>query len=185
MGEKVHHLNRKVYVAAFPKDFFGSPASGTYTFPLFLPDVRIAAADFFVTNVKGNSETGKKNFTHLADQGLRTLSGGQLTIQVEGYLAIQHGAAPPLVIETAHSVRDIFAVVREAPSGEDIELRLRLDQDEYCRLTIAAGASHSSTVDGFGLPVLRAMAQLHLDVLAVGQSSGSTPGRDLTVILRL
>ena len=184
-GEGVHHLSRKVYVTAFPKDFFGSPASGTYAFPIFLPDVRIAAADFFVTNAQGNSETAKKSFTQLADQGLRTLSGGQLTIQIDGYLAIQSGAAPPLVIEDSHSVRDVFAVVREAPTGGDVELRLRVDQAEYCRLTIAAGASISNVIDGFGLPPLRSMAQLHLDVLTVGQSAGSTPGRDLTVALRL
>jgi hypothetical protein len=53
---------------------------------------------------------------------LRTPSGGQLSIQVEGYLAIQLNSAPPLVIEDGHSVRDVFAVVGEAPSGAPVEL---------------------------------------------------------------
>ena len=38
-------------------------------------------------------------FGATTDQGLRTLSGGQLSMQVEGYLATQTDAAPPLVIE--------------------------------------------------------------------------------------
>ena len=51
----VYHLRSKVYIVSFVRDFFGSPASGSYSYPIFLPDVRIACAELFVTNSIGNS----------------------------------------------------------------------------------------------------------------------------------
>ena len=137
------------------------------------------------TNTRGNSETRKVNFTGLPDKGLRTLSGGQITIQVEGSLAIQTSAAPPLVIETAHSVRDIFAVVSDAPTGAAVQLQLRQNNTVYCTLNIPIGAAISNVVNGFNLPPLEAMSKLSLDILSVGQTGETTPGRDLTVTLRL
>ncbi|MCP5117661.1 MAG: hypothetical protein GY953_43110, partial [bacterium] len=88
----IYHLDRKVFVVPFVKDFFGSPASGSFSYPMFLPDARIGAAELYVTNIRGNSETTRNNFTGTVDYGLRTLSGGQLSIQVEGYLAIETNA---------------------------------------------------------------------------------------------
>ncbi len=181
----VYHLKRKVFIVPFPRDFFGSPASGSFSYPIFLPDARLAAASLMVTNSRGNSETSKGNFTATVDAGLRTLSGGQLTIQVEGYLAIQTGAAPPLVIEDAHSVRDVFAVVREAPTGGPVHLELKRDGALYCSLTIPVGATTSNTAGGFGLAPLGALSKLTLDIISVSQTADSTPGRDLTVTVRL
>jgi hypothetical protein len=68
-----------------------------------------------MTNVRGNSPSAMASFGATTDQGLRTLAGGQLSIQVEGYLAIQTDAAPPLMIDATVAPRDIFAVVNEAP----------------------------------------------------------------------
>jgi hypothetical protein len=124
-------------------------------------------------------------FTGTTSEGLRTLSGGQITIQVEGFLAIQSDAAPPLVVDAAHSMRDVFAVIGEAPTGAPVELRLRQDTEEICRLTIATGATQSNVVKGFGLRALQAQSLIHLDILSAGQTSDTTPGRDLTVIVRL
>ncbi len=70
-----------------------------------------------MNNVYGSGPATAASFTATVDGGLRTLSGGQLSMQVEGYLAIQTDAAPPLVIEATEAMRDIFAVVGEAPSG--------------------------------------------------------------------
>jgi hypothetical protein len=139
----------------------------------------------FVTNMRGNSETATAAFTASTDFGLRTLSGGQMSIQVEGYLAIQSDVAPPLVVEDGHSVRDVFAVVREAPAGAPIELRLRQNSEDYCTLIIPAGANYSNVVHGFGLAPLAAGAQIALDIVSVGLASAGSPGRDLTVTLRL
>jgi len=182
---RVYHLQRKVFVVPFPRDFFGSPASGSYSCPIFLPDVRIASAEFFVTNSKGNSPTAVRCLTGTLDSGVRTLSGGQISIQVEGFLAIQTDAAPPLVVEAAHSMRNILAVVGEAPTGAPIELRLRQNEDTICTLTIPTGSNISNVVDGFGLAPLTAQSRLGLDIVSVGQTAETTPGRDLTVTVRL
>jgi hypothetical protein len=181
----VYHLDWKVFILPFPRDFFGSPASGNYSFPIYLPDARIASAELVVTNMRGNSEPSQACFTITTDCGLRTLSGGQLSIQVEGYLAIQSNVAPPLIIEASHSVRDVFAVVRYAPTGGPLELQLRQDDETYCRLTIPEGGTVSNVVNGFGLPPLTAGAQLSLDILTVPPAEAGTPGRDLTVTVRL
>jgi hypothetical protein len=181
----VYHLNKKTHILPFGRDFFGSPASGSYSFSIYQPDVRIASAELAVTNMRGNSEPSEVCLTTTTDFGLRTLSGGQLSVQVEGYLAIQSDVAPPLVIEESHSVRDIFAVVREAPEGAPIELRLRQNDNVYCPLTIPAGSTISNVVTGFELPPLVAGAQISLDIMSVAQGGQGTPGRDLTVTVRL
>jgi Putative phage tail protein len=101
----VYLLEEKTFVLAFAQDFFGSPASGSYAYPITIPDVRIAAAELFMTNSRGNSSVAAESFTNTTDLGLRTLLGGQLTIQVEGPLAIQTNAAPPLLVETLCKTR--------------------------------------------------------------------------------
>jgi len=89
------------------------------------------------------------------------------------------------VIEDAHSVRDVFAVVQQAPTGAPIELQLRQDGEPYCSLTIPAGETMSNVVDGFGLPPLGEKSEVTLDVVSVGQTAETTPGSDLTVTIRL
>jgi hypothetical protein len=169
-------------VVPFVRDFFGSRASGSYAYPIYLPDARIAAAELYVTNAHGQSETSCLCFTNTEDEGLRTLSGGQISLQVEGFLGIQAEAVPPFVVDETHSVRDIFAVVREPSEGGPIELRVKHDGQVYCELRIEAGDSVSNTVKGFGLPPLRAGATLGLEIVSVGQDR---PGADLTVTIRL
>jgi hypothetical protein len=190
-GALVYVLNRRVYVVPFLRDFFGSPASGSFSFPVYLPDVRIAAAELFVTNSKGNSPTRQSPYTHLLDDGIRTLSGGQYTIQVDGALAAQADVAPPLVVDATHAVRDIFAIVRQAPMGGDIRLRLKHDGADYCELTIPAGSFVSNVFNGFGSPPLKADRQLTLDIVDVPRSELSWaggdlfPGADLTLSIRM
>jgi len=181
----IYHLSPNVSIVPFVKGFFGSPASGSYSHRVFLPNVRVAAADFFMTNSIGSGLVGYASFAGLVDNGIRTLSGGQISIQVEGYLATQTDAAPALVIEDARAARDIFAVVRQAPVGGAIQLSLRLGSTSYVALTIADGDIVSNTVSGFGLPPLGSGDRLALDVVSVPSAAGTLPGRDLTVTIRL
>jgi hypothetical protein len=150
-----------------------------------IADVRVAAAELFVTNSQGSSDVARRAFTATTDFGLRTLSGGQFSIQVEGPLAIQTNAAPLLSVESAHSVRDVYAVVKDAPTAAPIQLRVTQNGAPYCQLTIPAGAVASNIVDGFALGPLAAKAQVGLDITSVAQTADSTPGRDLTVTIRL
>jgi len=184
-GALVYPLDKNVTVVAFVRNFFGSAASGSFVHTVFLPDARIGAADFFVTNLHGNSPAKKVAFTATVDGGLRTLSGGQITIQVEGYLAVETDAAPPYSIEASHAPRDMFAIVQDAPSGGPITLRLRQNAATYCTLTIADGETVSDTVNGFGLPVLATDSRLSLDIVSVPAAANTLPGRSLTVAIRL
>jgi hypothetical protein len=184
-GDVVAHLERRTSVISFAKAFFGSPSSGSFVYSLALPNARVSAADLFMTNSNGNSETEKVSYAGLVNGGLRTLSGGQLNLQVTGHLAVQTDATPPLMVEQPRSVRDIFAVVKEAPTGHSLDLRILKDETAYCDLSIPVGATISNVVDGATLPPLTAMSKLRLDVLEVGTTPTSTPGRDLTVTIRL
>lgn len=181
----VYHLKRDISIVPFVPGFFGSPASGSFSYSVFLPDVRVGAADLFLTNAIGGGLTAAVSYGATADQGLRTLSGGQFSIQVEGYLAIQTAAAPPLTVEASHAVRDVTAVLNEAPSGGAVTIQLRQGSTVYCALTIADGMTQSNVVGGFGLPPLTTGSQLFLDVLSVPSAANSLPGSDLTVTIRL
>ncbi len=181
----IYHLARSVAIVPFVNGFFGSPASGSYSHSIFLPDVRVGAAEFFVTNSIGGGPVAGGAFGATVDQGLRTLAGGQFSIQVEGYLAIQTDAAPPLIVENSYAARDIFAVVDEQPVGGALELQLRVGSAVYCTLTIADGELTSNVVGGFGLAALAASSVLSLDIVSVPTAADSLPGRDLTVIIRL
>ena len=112
---------------------------------------------------------------------MRTLAGGQYSIQVDGFLAVDQSVAPALVVDAARSVRDVFAVLG---TGADAPVRLQVNVNggAYCQVTFATGAMLSSAVDGKTLPPLAAGAQLTLSVLSVGQT---LPGSDLTLLIRL
>jgi hypothetical protein len=178
----VYPLKTKLAIASFAPNFFGSLASGEWSLPVLLPDARVTSGEVFVTNSVGNSETGTVAVTHTNHFGIRTLSGGQYSIEVEGFLAIENGVAPDLLIEASHTVRDIYAVVRQAPSESPIDLRLNQNGTVYCTLTIPAGAVIASSQDGWLLPPLVSGARVTLDITAVGQTN---PGSDLTLIIRL
>jgi hypothetical protein len=177
----IYPLRNKTTIAAFPPNFFGSPYSGSWSQAVSMPDVRVSTAELFVTNRRGNSPVRSICLTSSVDRGLRTLSGGQYSIQVDGYLAVESAVAPALVVEAARSVRDIYAVLG---SVADAEVRLRLDVDgsPYCTLSIPAGTTSSAAADGNTTGPLAAGAKLTLAVLAVGQTY---PGANLTVLIRL
>lgn len=185
MGTVLYPLDSRAEILPFGRDFFGSPASGSYAFSVHLPGVRVAGASLYLTNARGNSEVSRRGVTSTLDDGLRTMQGGQVTIQLSGWLAIEDSATPPLFVDRPLVMRDVFAVVQEAPSIGPVTLRLRQDNDEICLLTIEPGTTTSNVVDGFALPPLRNGAYLNLDVVSLSQSAESTPGSDLTVTIRL
>jgi hypothetical protein len=182
-GTPVYYLDRRVFVVPFVRDFFGSPASGQYAHPIYWPDVRISAADFTVTNVYGVSPKVERNFTSTTVLGLRTLSGGQLTLQVEGPLAIGSSLTPILLVERRQAIREVYAVVADAPSGDLIRVRVKRNGVAYAQVEIISGMTQSDAVSGFGRPPLEPEDRLTVDVVHVPSSDVGTPGRDLTVIL--
>jgi hypothetical protein len=127
----------------------------------------------------------QRSFTSTADGGLRTFSGGQISIQVANILAVQTNAAAPVLMDAAHSVRDVVANVGTPPAGGSISLQVTQNGQPYCQLSIPDGASTSYVIDGATLPALPAEAQIGLDILSVPPGSDTVAGADLTVTIRL
>lgn len=187
-GDAVLHLTASDVIVPFAAGFFENRASLNYLHTFNLSDVRICAAEFFVSNSFGSSQTSQVCYTNLPDGGLRTLSGGQLSIQVSGYLATQQNAAPPLMVEAAHAVRDIRASLSQAASGYTITVDVLQNGTEYCRLQMASDATASNIIDGATLPALIEGANLTINItLNVIQNAPASlnPGRDLTITIRL
>ena len=177
----VYHLRKKVAIVPFVPGFFGSPLSGNWSHAIPLSNVRVASAEFSVSNAKGTSAVSEGCLTRNPDCGVRTLAGGQFSFQVEGFLAVDNAPVPDLITESARAVRDVFAVVRGAPDG-NVQLALMQNDAVYCSLAIPAGATMSDVVDAFELGPLAAEARIRLEILAVGPTC---PGSDLTVVVRL
>lgn len=184
-GAPAWQLSERVLILPFGNNFFGTPASGDWQYNFPLPNARLASAELSVTNALGTSPVTANCYTENIDSGLRTFSGGQYSFQVSGYLAVQSNAAPGIVVEADHSIRDIFAVLGSAPVGSGVTLQLKRNGTNWASLTFAAGSVFSSVVSGFGLTPLRTGNPgdiVTLDVTAVGTTA---PGSDLTLVVRL
>jgi len=178
---RVYGLAKKTVIAPFPAGFFGSPYSASWMYPIPMPDVRVASAELFVTNDIGNSATSSICVTNNDDCGLRTLSGGQYTIQVDGYLAVEDPVAPAVVVDASHAVRDIFAVLGQAADAP-VQLQVNVNGAAYGTLAFTTGMIVSNVIGGLTVPPLTAGAQVTVSVQSVGQVN---PGANLTVLIRL
>jgi len=186
-GTRVYTLLSKSTIAPFPPDFFGSPYSGGWTYPFPLPSVRVASAELFVTNNKGPSPSTIVCLTGTRDNGLRSLTGSQVELTVDGVLGIESNAVPAATLPQTCSIRDIFATVEQAPAGADLACVINVDGAPIATLTIPAGHFGSQSMDMTTNPsveglVIQAGQSITLDVTAVGTVY---PGKRLTAIVRL
>ena len=184
---RVYHLLSKTVIAPFPPNFFGSAYSGNWSFPVTLPCVRVASAELFVTNDRGNSPTRSICLTGTVENGLRTLSGRQINLAVDGVVAVESNAVPPATLPQASSIRDIFATVQQAPVGSALSCVVRVNGTAIATLTIPAGQIVSNTIDMTTNPsveglIVPAEQPVTLDITAVGSTY---PGRRLMVTVRL
>jgi hypothetical protein len=187
-GAGLLHLTTSATTVPFAANFIENRASVNYLHTISLPDMRICAAEFAVTNALGSSVPNAYCYTGGPDGGLRTLSGGQFSLQVAGMIATQQNAVPQLTIEASHAVRDIRATVNQAAVGFDIGINVLQNGTPYCSLTIPSGTAASALIAGVTLPPLVEGATVSLNTtLNVTQNPPSSvmPGRDLTVTIRL
>ena len=188
VGDRVLHLQASTVVVPFGLNFFANRASVNFLHTISMPDVRVAAAQFFVTNAFGDSEASQQCYTSAPGSGLRTLSGGQFSLQVGGSLASQQNAAPPLLIEASHAVRDVRASANQAPLGYALSIELFQGGLPFCSLTIPSGSTTSEIVDGALLPPLSGGGSLSINLalnVVQGFQGSTSPGRDLTLTIRL
>jgi hypothetical protein len=175
-------LREKVVIVPFIKGFFGSPASGDWQYTVALPSARIASVELYMTNALGDGAITANAYTDTIDSGLRTLAGGQYSFQISGYLAIQTGAAPDVIIDADRSVRDLYGILRTPSAGASVTLQTNVNGAPYATVQFDDGATVSAVAPGFGLPALRTGDRLSLDITGVGTA---IPGSDLTFIVRL
>jgi hypothetical protein len=188
-GTLAYPLTDKVVIVPFVKNFFGNSASGDWEYSIEMPDVRVASVELFMTNALGAGAVSVSSYTGTIDRGLRTMAGGQFSFQISGYLAVQTGAAPAIIVDANRSVRDLYGIVGSPAFGADIVLQLNRNSMPYATLnftqgatSLLPGATTSDIANGFGLPALTAGDKLTLDVTGVGTVN---PGSDLTLIMRL
>jgi hypothetical protein len=184
---RVYHLLSKTAIAPFPQEFFGSAYSGSWSFPVPLVCARVASAELFVTNGRGNSPVRSIGLTGTVDNGLRTLSGRQINLTVEGVVAVESNAVPPATLPQASSIRDLYATVGQPPTGSPLTCVVRLNGTAIGALTIPAGQIVSNAIDMTTNPsveglVIQTEQPVTLDVTAVGSSY---PGKRLMVTIRL
>ena len=183
-GTSIYLLQKRVQIVPIARGLIGSQASGDFSQDFYLPDVRVAAAELFMTNDFGPGPARSGSFGYLSTDGIRTLSGGQLVFHVDGYLAIQNDAAGPIAMDATHAVRDLYAIVSNAPSGGSVTVRISVDGSEYCRLNVPDSQLVSGSVSGFGKHPFSSGSRITVDILDVPNGAGSLPGKDLTVIVR-
>lgn len=186
----VLHLTTSTITVPFAADFFENRASVNYLHTVSLPDMRICAAEFVATNALGNGTPTVYCYTNGPDGGLRTLSGGQFSLQVAGVLATQTNAAPPLTVEASHAVRDIRATLNQPPNGYDVVINILQNGSIYCpALTIYSGNTSSVLIDGVVLSPLLENATISLNITlnvdTTNLQGSIVPGKDLTVTIRL
>lgn len=181
-GAPVYGLQDRTVVVPFERKFFGTQAAGAWMHDEWIPNIRLASAEFVVTNQFGPSPPTLNTYTQLVDGGQRTLHGGQFHFQVEGILGILDDAAPGVSVQQSFSIRDVYAEVKVAPAGAALQVRVRQEAAVIAECTIADGQTKSNIVNGAELPVLIAGATLALDIVAVGTTY---PGRDLTLTIRV
>jgi hypothetical protein len=184
-GTLVLHLDSTAMVLPFSEGFFENRASVNYIHTISLPDVRISAAEFYATNSFGNGQSYQICYTTDQEQ-YRTLSGGQYSMQVNGYLAALQNAAPPLLVQAPHAVRDIHLTMGQAATGYMVQADLLQNGSEYCQV-ILNGPAGADVVDGFNLPPLqeKSLLTMNLTLVPISEYTGVfNPGQDLTLTIR-
>jgi hypothetical protein len=187
-GMAVRHLDSSFITVPFAANFFSNRASVNYIHTVSLPDIRVCAAEFVVTNAFGNSQSRQVCYAVEPEGELRTLSGGQFSMQVSGYLATQQNAAPPLIIEADHAVRDIRASVNQPAAGYDISIDIFQNGALFQNVTIPSGHATSDILTRLDLAPLRKEAALTINLtlnVKTDPPGPVSPGRDLTVTIRL
>jgi hypothetical protein len=186
-GVLVFPLQTSTIVVPFAQNFFSNRASQNFVHTAHLPDIRVCGSQFFVTNSFGDSQAGQQCYTTMPEGGLRTLSGGQFSMQVAGALATEQNAAPPVLVSATHSVRDVLASVGQAPTGYAIAIQLLQNGTTYASLTILSGATVSNVVNGVTLPALsnEATLSVNLQLNKLANYNGTFfTGSDLSVTIR-
>jgi len=102
-------------------------------------------------------------------------------LAVPGVLAIQSDAAPVVTLATESVVKSVEALLKRAPTGADLKLRVIIDGEEWAAITIADGETGAEVATPADLAPIGAGKAVRLDILEVGTTF---PGADLSLLIR-
>lgn len=181
VGQPLFQLQHRDLAIPFVPGYFQSSSAVGFRHNVAIPNIRIAAAGLVLYNRLGASPDRELSFTGLFGGGLRTMSGGQISLNVNGYMAIEAAAGTSHVVDRSTVVREIQAFVEKAPQGANIELVLRVGDVPYAEVTIEDGSHASQSITGFNRGPLAAGSVVSLDIVSVPAGVDGIPGKDLTV----
>ncbi len=180
-GAKIWKLNYKTFIFSFPEFFFVDGNIGSWGPLEPFPSKGIVASDCYVTNYHGNSNTVIRNLSSaIAGGRMRTLTGRQIELVVDGVLGIESNAVADTTLREASSWFTIYAQVTNSPLGANIEVALKVNGSTFTTLTIEAGDTLSNVVEAGDLNFesLPADTAITIDITQVGSTF---PGERLIV----
>ncbi len=183
-GSSMRVLDRRLVMIPIAREFFGSPASGSWSHQVHLPAARVVAAELFASNARGHSDVVYRYFGTTTSGGIRTLQGGQTLIHLSGPISIGAGQGSGALIGEPRVTRDLFALVAEAPLGGSVGLEVLFNGNKVAELTIESGQTRSHVEPGLAIPAADEGTVISVEITNVPPSGTGYPGRDLTVILR-
>ena len=106
------------------------------------------------------------------------VTGTQVVLSVPGTLAIESNAAQLISFKEARKVVEVELLVKRAPVGGSLDVRILVDGAPMSTVTLLAGQTAVKSATGFAIA---AGKPVRIDILSVGLTFG---GADLSVILR-
>ena len=187
-GAKLWGITRTDFPYTFPFNAFSGLAGsvgGSWQGQAELGGQRVVAVDCFMTNRKGDSPTTTNNFTTgFQNNGLRVFNGSQLDFVIEGRLAIESSAGPPLTIDRAMPIKDVVLRVddNKGPTGADLLVDIVVAGVKVITgVKIAAGQTLGSTAAFAELDFIPADTPVSMDITQVGST---IPGERLVASVR-
>jgi len=177
---------------AFPPGFFYGIGTGDVNPQLIywkadiaLSNMRVLAADGYVVNAYGPSDTYTANWTGGLDNGILTGSpaaSSGVTLQVGGTLAIGSNLAPVVALNADRQPQSVSVHLKTAPTGAALTCQINLGGTLWMTLTVPAGATSVSATSGqlSAAGQLTSGSLITLDVTATGTTF---PGSDLSVFI--
>ena len=138
---------------------------------------RNAADKRYLQSAQGGSGGGPGATTTTV---IQQSGGNLLLLSVAGILSIRSSAAPLAMLGTSRTASSVKAILKQAPLGADLDVRVLVGGAAWARVLVAAGNTRGEASGS--LSQIAAGAEITVDLIAVGTTF---PGADLTIAVAL
>lgn len=125
------------------------------------------------------TQTGVGGSSSSTPNGATADAATMLILAVPGTLSVRSNAAPLLTLPKARNVAAVVALVKRAPTNQDLKWDIMAGAAKWASLTMTKDSTSVTLVTG--LAALPADTPITLDITQVGTVF---PGADLTVMIR-